>query len=336
MKVDMIGIDHSIAGIELREKFALTKSRLIKSLRDIKDKYNLSGVVIISTCNRTEIWVSNFCEEISLYEMICSIFDIDDLEYSEYFTIRHGIDAVDHLFQLSCGLKSMIIGEDQILTQVRESADIARSEKTIDSVLEKLFQIGVTSAKRVKTTTRLTAVDNSVATKTVELLRSIYGDINNLKCLVIGSGKIGRLISEELISQGCVVYMTIRKYKKGTSVIPKGCKTLEYDHRMNYLDLDVIVSSTLSPHFTLELDKVVDVIDRGKRVFVDLAMPRDIDPRIGELPGVLLYDIDSLSCGIESENIKSRIKYARGIISKYINDFERYYYNKDIKNKYIH
>ncbi|MEF9953514.1 MAG: glutamyl-tRNA reductase, partial [Clostridium sp.] len=126
MNISMVGIDHNIADVNIREKVALTKTKLTLVLRKIKDFYCVSGVVIISTCNRTEIWLNGYDDKASLEDMVCNVLNVNREFVKLYFVKRIGEDAVRHLFSLSSGVESKIIGEDQILTQVRQSADIAR------------------------------------------------------------------------------------------------------------------------------------------------------------------------------------------------------------------
>ncbi|KMT21836.1 glutamyl-tRNA reductase hemA [Clostridium cylindrosporum DSM 605] len=331
----MIGIDHSKASIEFREKFAFTKSKVVLALNDIRNKFPVSGCVIISTCNRTEIWFSKFLgDDEDIYKVIGEIYDMDESLYREFFTVRHGNEAVKHLFELSCGLKSKIIGEDQILTQVKESASISREEGTIDTVLEKLFQMAITSAKRVKTNVRLTPVDTSVATKVLDLLKVKYTSLKEVKCLVIGNGEVGRLTAKTLVDAGCSVSMTLRQYKRGVVQVPEGCRIIQYDDRIDYVnESDVVISGTLSPHYTLIYDDVKAVIDDRKRLFIDLAIPRDIDTKIKDLEGVELYDIDSLSENENSTNevLEAQIIKVESILNKYINEFKEFYYNREIR-----
>lgn len=329
MKISMIGIDHSRANIELREKFALTKSKVTFSLENIKNNYSLDGVVIISTCNRFEIWVSNYIED-NLFKIIRNLFDLEVDE--EFFITRTGLGAVEHLFKLTCGLESKILGEDQILSQVKESLFIAREIKVVDRVLEKLFQIAITSGKKVKTSIRLTPIDQSAATRTLELLKKTYNDVSKITCLIIGNGEIGRLTAKVLENAGVKVTITIRQFKKGKSLIPKNCNGILYEDRIEYLKFcDVIISATLSPHNTLVYNDVIKILDNRKRVFIDLAMPRDIDEGIGTIKDCELYNIDMLSENTENKQLKYQLEVVEKILKRYIDEFSDFYYYKDLR-----
>lgn len=331
MKISIIGIDHSKANIEFREKFAFTKSRVIEALKYIKENFNVKGVVIISTCNRSEIWLSDFKGE--HLDIINSMYNINLKEYENYFTERFGEEAVNHLFKLSCGLKSKILGEDQILTQVKESAALSRETGTIDSILEKLFQIAITSAKKVKTNIKISSVDTSIATKTLDLFKDKFKTLENINCLVIGNGEVGRLAAKTLQEAGCSVTMTIRQYKRGAVVVPHGCSVIPYENRLeNINDFNAIVSGTLSPHYTLSYSDALK-LNNKKRIIVDLAMPRDIEPSIKNIETIELFDVDTLSEHGENKALNEQIEKAYKILNKYIYEFKDFYFYRDIKKQ---
>lgn len=327
----MIGIDHNTANIELREKFALTKSKITLSLKSIKNSFRLEGVLILSTCNRFEIWFSN-CTEKNLYKILEKVFSVSLSLFKNYFTVREGEYAVNHLFELTCGLKSKIIGEDQILSQVKESLVISRESKTVDKVLEKLFQISITSGKKVKTSIRLTPIDESVSIRTIDLLRIKFKTLLGVNCLIIGNGEIGKLTAKTLQNNGLNVTMTIRQYKKGVCMVPEKCNTISYDNRIKYLNnYSVIISATLSPHNTLSYNDVIKVLNNKRKIFIDLAVPRDIEVKIGEIENCELFDIDTLSENIENKNLEKQIESIRLILKKYIDEFNDFYYYKDTR-----
>lgn len=152
MSISMIGIDHSMAPVDIRALFAFTKKNAGEAMEKIKEQPGIYGCIILSTCNRLEVWASVDEEaEISLYEELCRLKNVHNDEYRKYFTKREGHDAVEHLFYLSSGLKSQILGEDQILTQVKDALGIAREHFTTDGALEVLFRMAVTAGKKIKT-----------------------------------------------------------------------------------------------------------------------------------------------------------------------------------------
>ncbi|MEF9953180.1 MAG: glutamyl-tRNA reductase [Clostridium sp.] len=331
MNINMIGIDHIAAPVHIREKVALTSSKLVRALKIIKGYYKVSGVVIISTCNRTEIWLSDYRDEITISEMASRIFNVPSEFIEENFILRTSIDAVKHIFSLSSGMESRIIGEDQILTQVRKSADIARECRVIDSVLEKLFRMGVTCGKKVKSTLKIKRFDNSIG-KTINrvIMDKFKGHIS---CLVIGNGEIGRRVAEELLDEGHVVYITTRSYRHGEGKVVLGAIAIDYENRYDYINQNVVISGTLSPHYTLTKSRLMESLDNSESIFIDLAMPRDIEESISEIDGVTVYDIDSISSGDRSI-YSDVISEAESISRKYIGEFYDYYYTRISRKNY--
>lgn len=326
MSIKMAGIDYNKAAIEMREKFALTKTAQAEMLHSIRCRESVLGCVIINTCNRMEVWLSvkEYCD-IDAFDILSNCFPLDHNAYNKYFTQREGDDAVRHLFELACGLKSMIFGEEQILSQVKESIGYAGECGASDPILQALFRHAVTAAKKAKTEVRLVSVDRSVAKTAVEFLMKHIGSLQGVPCLVIGSGEMGRLAAKGLEAEGCNVTMTLRQYKSGDAVVPVGCKVIDYESRYSMLpEVQIVISATTSPHHTLQLDKVREMAGSGKKIMVDLAMPRDIEPEIGTLPNIMLYDIDHLGGRLADELNNDNIVRVREIITETIGEFERW------------
>lgn len=325
MNVYMTGIDFNKASLEYRERFALTKAGEAEMLSDIKAMPEVSGCVMISTCNRMELWIS-YCwtPSITPYEILCERFAVEPEQYARYFTQRDGDEAVNHLFELACGLKSMIFGEEQILSQVKDSISFARENAAADPILEALFRCAVTSAKKAKTKVRLIAVDRSVANTMIKLLREEVGELRGLNCLVIGSGEMGRLAARGLAAEGCDVHMTLRRYKYGDVLIPSGCRTVDFEERYEqYRKSEIIISATRSPHFTLTYEKAAPITE-GRKILFDLAVPRDIEPKLSELPGIKLFDIDHLGGRLVDESDNSQVTEVKDIIKEGIDEFSRW------------
>ena len=328
MNIEMVGIDHNKAAIEHREAFAFTKAAAGAAMQCIKSEFGAEGCIIFSTCNRTELWLSRSGENaLSPAELLCRLKGISAEKYNSFLTQRTGEEALSHILEMTCGLKSQIFGEEQIITQVGEALADAHDCSCADSVLERLFRTAVTAAKRVKTTVRLTAVDTSVASRTIELLRSELESLQGVSCLVIGNGEIGRLTAAALAGEGGDVKMTLRHYKKGEAVIPNGCEAIEYENRLEAIKTaKVVVSATTSPHYTLHYEDVLKSLDGSKKIFIDLAVPRDISPRISAEQGVVLYDIDTLSAEQEDNTKSTAMAQVSEILNDYRNEFNNWYY----------
>lgn len=324
MKVKMIGIDYSKATLCQREIFAFSPVEAQEGMRSVIETYAVKGCVIISTCNRTEIWISeDNNRQTDLAKVLCSLKEACLDDYKELLTSREGIEAVRHLFETACGLNSLIWGEDQILTQIKASIEAARNVKTTNEVLEKLFQNAITSAKKIKSTVKLTSYDPSVATKALNITRNHFPTLIGLRCLVLGNGEMGKMVSSMLAESGALVTVSLRKYKDKTSIVPEGCVAVNYEHRLAKIEQsDLIISATSSPHYTIKLDDVsVILLDNKKRVFIDLAVPRDIDPQIHSYANLILIDIDSLGGLKRTEASNSALITARQIIDRHIIKF---------------
>lgn len=340
MQVTMIGIDHKRASIAYRELFSFTKAAAMEAMKRIRDTFDISGCLLLSTCNRTELWISYEKELlISPYDMLCQIKGIDRSQYGEFFVERKGSEAVDHLLRLACGLNSKIVGEDQIISQVRESLALSRKCGCEDMVLEKLFQTAIAAAKKVKSTVRLTAADQSTAHDAVARLKSELGSLKGMDCLIIGNGQMGKLIAGALVMQGANVTMTLRKKIHSCSVVdsivPEGCTMLPYEERHQLLaSAQVVVSATLSPHFTLTKEDVRKALSecessgawkQTRHIWLDLAVPRDIDPDIAGLGNISIFDIDTLGLETVSATNQVRVEAALSILDKYANDIRRWF-----------
>ena len=324
MKIKMAGIDYSTAKLSQREIFAFSKNQAQSSMQSVKESYGVNGCVIISTCNRTEIWI---CEDdqkqTDLGYVLCTLKKVGLEEYSALLIRREGIEAVRHLFETACGLKSQILGEDQILSQIKLSIESARNAKTINEVMEKMFQAAITSAKKIKSTVRLTAYDESTATKALEIINKHYHSLYGLNCLVLGNGEMGKMVSAMLAEYGAHVTVTLREYKHNVSIVPEGCVAIDYEKRIAEIKhSDLIISATSSPHYTIKLEDVSDILaDNKHRVFIDLAVPRDIHPEIAEYDNVLLLDIESLGGVSLTKASNKSLLTAKQIIDNYMIEF---------------
>ena len=300
----MIGIDHTRAGIDVRTVFSFTKKKMAEALAVLQKVPGIEGCVLISTCNRMELWASTddgFPEE-GLYEQLCKIKEADPGMYRPYFVFRKEREAVQHLFWLAGGLKSRILGEDQIVTQVGEALSFAREQYATDSVMETLFRMAVTAAKKVKTEVELSHTDNSVVRTAIDTLKA----------------------------EGADVTVTVRQYRSGIVEIPLGCKRIDYGARMElFPKCDYVVSATVSPNYTVTKELVAQAYAK-EVVLIDLAVPRDIEPTVTELPGVQLYDIDCFRAEARSEAQKAAIAQAEHCMEEQIEEFFNWYEGRDI------
>ena len=253
MSIQMIGIDHTRASIDVRTVFSFTKKAIGETLEKWKERPDIAGCIILSTCNRMEIWVSSVEEDVDLYEMLCQEKQIDPDTYRDYLICRREGEAVHHLFELSCGLQSRILGEDQIITQVKDALTMARDQYATDNVLEVLFRMAVTAAKKVKTEVMLSDANSSAIHKAVQELKDQGYVFEGKNCMVIGNGEMGKLSANVFRGQGASVTVTVRQYRSGVVQIPEGCARIDYGKRLELLpECDYVVSATSSPNYTVK------------------------------------------------------------------------------------
>lgn len=331
-QIKMIGIDHSKATVDYREMFSFTKAAAGSAMEELKEREGIDGVIILSTCNRMELWVSADADmELSLYDELCRLKHVESQEYKTLFTEREGDEAVRHLFETACGLRSKIIGDDQIITQVKSALTLSREVFCTDKVLETLFRTAVSAGKKVKTEIRLTGNDTSAITGAIHNLKSQGIDLSQMTCMVIGNGEMGKLAATALIQEGADVTVTVRQYHNGQVQIPKNCSRINYGDRLEYLKYcDLVVSATASPNCTIKYCEVTQVPRKSKVILIDLAVPRDIDKEVGNLDGITLYDIDSFGLEIEHEQLKAATREAEVILQEFIDDFNLWYGCNDL------
>lgn len=325
MNIVMSGLEHSLAPIHLRERLSFTKLQNAEMIGKIYDFPHISGCVLLSTCNRTELYLS-CTEEVNPGELLCKAAGMEYTQYQQMFVTHSGQQAVQHLMEVSAGLRSRIWGEDQIISQVRDAISIARQAHTTDPVLETLFRFAISAGKEVRTKARLTAVSSSAASMAVALIKEKLGPLTHKKAMVIGNGEMGRLAASLLQKEGCNVLVTLRSYRHGETIVPPGCGVVPYDERMQHMNgMDILISATTSPHYTVTADQLSS-LSHPPVIAVDLAIPRDIQPEAGNLPGLSLYNIDDLGSFLENRTVPENVS---AILQTQMNNFYRWLGYKD-------
>ena len=316
MNIQMIGIDFHKADISKREPLSFTQNQVTNLLPKLASGENVLACALLATCNRTELYLHTK-ENIDALNLLSNCANLNKNDYLDCTISRYNDDAIRHLMEVASGLQSQIFGDDQIVTQVKTAMQLARNSKTLDNVLETLFRRAVTAGKRVKTETRFYTVPPSAAAKSVQMAKEFFGDLSGKKAVVIGNGEMGRLAASLLAEQNCDVTITLRTYRHGQTIVPAKCKTHSYDDRFNLIaGADLVCSATTSPHCTITYEKLLKLAKLPK-LFIDLAMPRDIDHQINNLTTV--WNLDDLG-SLNNEN-KEEIKHANEILEKEISDF---------------
>lgn len=332
MSISMIGIDYGKASVDVRAQFSFTKKNAVQAMERLKKMPGVYGCIILSTCNRMELWASLQEEwEGSLYGFLCKEKDKRPEDFQKYFVQRTEREAVEHLFYLTSGLKSQILAEDQIITQVKDALALSREAYCTDNVLEVLFRTAVTAAKKVKTEVSFSRGNVSVIHQAIEKLKAQGFPLQGKNCLVIGNGEMGRVAALALKEAGADVTVTVRQYRSGVVNIPQGCQRINYGDRMEFLpQCDLAVSATASPNLTITKEGLEEAGISGSLVLIDLAVPRDIDPLAGTLGNVRLYDIDSFKIDAVSPKLQESLERAGAILGEQMEDFYSWYEGHDL------
>jgi glutamyl-tRNA reductase len=307
-----VGLNHKTAPLHIRERLAFGPDIVVAALRGLREQAGLDESVILSTCNRTEIYCAGDEESCSrVSEWMCSFHGLEHDEVSPYLYQHSGDSAIEHLMKVACGLDSLVLGEPQILGQVKEAWQTARSAKACSKLLDRLFQHTFSVAKQVRTDTAIGNSPVSVAFAAVSLAKQIFADLQEQTALLIGAGETVELAARHLHQQGIghiiIANRTIDKARKvaeqfnGFAIgLPEITTHLE--------EADVVISSTASPLPILGKGMVESALKarRHKPMFmVDIAVPRDIETEVGNLEDIYLYTVDDLQEVIQ-DNLQSR------------------------------
>ncbi|RLQ98030.1 glutamyl-tRNA reductase [Falsibacillus albus] len=322
MHIIVVGLNYKTAPVEIRERLSFNEADLGSAMKRLKDKKSILENVIISTCNRTEVYAVVDQLHTGRYyikEFLSDWFQIEKEEFTSHLFIYEQDGAIEHLFKLTCGLNSMVLGETQILGQVRSSFLLAQEVGTTGTVFNHLFKQAVTLAKKAHSETEIGSNAVSVSYAAVELAKKIFGSLTDKHVLILGAGKMGELAIQNLQGSGATKVTVInRTFEKAQSLADRfdgQAKTLQ-ELQCALIDADILISSTGAKDYvvTKEMMDSVESMRKGRPLFlVDIAVPRDLDPAISELEGTFLYDIDDLE-GIVEANLAERQKAADAIM----------------------
>lgn len=335
MHIIVVGLNYRTAPVEIRERLTFNEANIGDAMQQLRAKKSILENVIISTCNRTEIYAVVDQLHTGRYyikEFLSEWFQLQQEEFTPYLFIYEQDGAVEHLFKVTCGLNSMVLGETQILGQVRSSFLFAQENGSTGTVFNQLFKQAITIAKRGHSETDIGANAVSISYAAVELAKKIFGTLNSKHVLVFGAGKMGELAIQNLHSNGVskvtVINRTFEKAQGLASRFAGEAKTIQELHAA-LTEADILISSTGATEFVITKEMMTNIVKlrKGKPLFmVDIAVPRDIDPQIADLESVFLYDIDDLE-GIVEANLQERKKAADLImlmIEKEIVDFNQW------------
>jgi len=327
MNILCAGINHHIAPVDVRERLAVANHEIGEVLRRVKAIDGLTEAVVVSTCNRVEFYAASICPERAL----------DGIR--GYLEARTGMQAplyhhdtprsIRHLFRVASGLDSMVLGETEILGQVKQAYAVAADAGATSRTLNRLFQNAFRVAKSVRTETRITRGATSVGAVAVELAGKIFGDLNHRRVMILGAGETSERTARSLVSRGVkTVIVSNRTFDRAAALAAEiGGMAIHFDHWQNeFPDVDILISSTAAPHPVVTRERLEPMMRQraGRPLFIiDLAVPRDVEPSVNRLEGVFLYDIDSLQ-EIASRSLAVRqreIEHCERIIDSQVTDF---------------
>lgn len=303
MYILLAGLSHRTAPVEVRERFAFCGLDLDRAYDRLKNEASLEGAVIVNTCNRTEVYATARDIEQgmeALFSFLQEFSGMDMAGIQEYFYRPTCYDAIMHLFRVTSGLDSMIVGEAQIIGQVKDAYQKAMECQASDSVLNTLFQRAIHVGKKVRTDTNLDRHPVSVSNAAVELARQVLGDLGSKSVLVVGAGEMSEMTTRYLVTQGVnSVIVSNRSYDRALEMARQfGGRAVRFDRLPDELsEADIVISCTAASHYVMRCDNCREVLAarRGKRIImIDIAVPRDIDPELQNIDGVYVYDIDDL------------------------------------------
>ena len=312
MNIGVIGINHNLAPINIRENVSFTDVQKIEAINYFLDR-DIDEVVILSTCNRSEIYIQakNIDEKIKFIEDFYErFFNVADIK--EYLFSKKNTSAVEHLFKVASGLDSIVLGEDQILGQVKDAHDFSMQLGSSKKIFNKLFREAINVAKDIKNTTKISHQPLSISYIGVKFIQSKIGKLEGKKALLIGMGKMNKLTIKYLKEEKLdTIYVSNRNHgkimeleSKFKNIIP-----IRYEDRYKVMnDIDIVISATSSPHMVIRYDEMPKI--QKKILMMDIALPRDIDPKINKLENIEIYDIDNLK-DIQDKNDNKRKELAK-------------------------
>ncbi|MBE0618803.1 MAG: glutamyl-tRNA reductase [Proteobacteria bacterium] len=318
MEIIVVGLSHKSAPVEIREKVAFAADCLQEALRRVRDVPAVHEGVIVSTCNRVEIYAAARHSEEGVEGLLRFMADyhrVPDPDLRPHLYVYAGPDAVRHVFRVASSLDSMVVGEPQILGQVKDAYEKAADGSATGLVLNRFMHKAFSVAKRVRTETRIAQSAVSISFAAVELARKIFGSLEGKHVLVVGAGEMCELAATHLMENGVRgVQVTNRTLARAEALAEKfNGKAVPFEEfRYHLPEVDIVISSTGAPNLVVDVEDVRAAMKarRQKPMFlIDIAVPRDIDPRVNDLPNVYLYDVDDLQ-GVVESNKKERAKEA--------------------------
>jgi glutamyl-tRNA reductase len=300
MSLVLIGVNHKTAPIEVRERIAISRDDLPETTRALAAVPGVAECMIVSTCNRVEILAAVETDAAGLAGFLQRHFGLDPAVLAPHLYEHRDQEAVRHLFRVAASLDSMVVGEPQILGQVKEAFAVAHAAGTIGGQLEHLLQSTFAAAKKVRTETEIGSNSVSIASVAVELARKIFGSLQGRTVFLVGAGKMSELAARHLVQQGAgAILVTNRTLERARRMAESFAgQVIPFEQLYEAASqADIVISSTGAPHPIFRREHGQAFMHRRRNrpmFFIDIAVPRDVDPAMGKLEGIFVYDIDDL------------------------------------------
>ncbi len=341
MELLVVGLNHNTAPIEIRECLAFPEDKIEDALHRVHGLPSVKENMIVSTCNRVEVYAATRETEKAVHdlkEFLSQYHAISLKEFEKSLYSHVGEEAVRHIFRVASSLDSMVLGEPQILGQMKEAYDFSQQVKTSGLILHRLLHRAFHVAKRVRTETKIAISAVSVSSVAVELAEKIFGTLQKKTVLLVGAGEMCELAARHLISGGVErILVTNRTYERAVSLAQEfRGEVIPFEEMGQGLKkTDIVISATNAAHYLIGHDQITKVMkDRKQKpiFFIDIADPRDIEPKVGDLENVYLYNIDDLQ-KVAKENIKDREKEAQraeALVQDEVVKFVNWYRSLDV------
>jgi glutamyl-tRNA reductase len=300
MPLTLVGINHKTAPLDIREQLAIPESRLPEAMQLLVQHPRVNEALVLSTCNRVELLVHSDHEPPDLYSFIREYFHLDENLFRSHLYQHADTDAVRHLFRVASSLDSMVIGEPQILGQVKEAYAIARTVGAVRAHLDVLVTKAFAVAKRVRTETQVGTSAVSIASVAVDLAKKIFGSLEGKTVYLVGAGKMSELAAKHLVAHGAsAIFVANRTYDRAVELAGKfGGRAIRFDALYeSAAAADIVITSTGAPVAIFKREHGEVFLHKRKNkpmFFIDIAVPRDVAREMNELDGIFVYDIDDL------------------------------------------
>src|SRR6202158_164677 len=329
MNFQLIGVNHNSAPVEVRERLAIPESRLPDALKCFTQHPGVDEGLILSTCNRVELLAQTKNGTADFRGVLGNYFQIEHAELAPHLYEYREQDAIRHLFRVTASLDSMVVGEPQILGQVKEAYATARAVGAVRAQLDQLLTRAFAVAKRVRTETAVGSSSVSIASVAVELAKKIFGNLNGKSVYLVGAGKMSELAARHLLAHGAAsLFVANRTYDRAIRLAQKfDGQAIEFNRLYDTCDrADIVITSTGSPHFIFRPEhgeKLMALRKNKPMFFIDIAVPRDVDPEMNKIDGIFVYDIDDLQQAVTSHvaDRKKEAEKAEAIVNGEVEKF---------------